>query len=121
MWQFVRYGAVGVVATAVYCVVLTVCVERAGWAPWLASGYGAAIGAQVAFLGNRWFTFARGPGLAASWWRFHATALVGALIGMAVVAAAVRLGLLHLPAQMFATGLMLVLTFLVNRRWAFRR
>ena len=40
---------------------------------------------------------------------------------MAVVAAAVRLGLHYVLAQMLATGLSLVLTFGINRVWTFRR
>lgn len=121
MWQFARYAGVGLLATAVHYTVLVLGVEQAAWAPWLASGYGATIGAQVAFLGNRWFTFAAGARLGTSWRRFQATALVGAVIGMAIVAAAGRLGVHYVPAQMLATGLVLVLSFVVNRIWSFRR
>jgi putative flippase GtrA len=120
MRQFIRYSSVGAVATAVHYLVLVACVEYVGLAPWLASGLGAATGAQIAFLGNRWYTFVHNAEIRTSWLRFQATALVGALIGMAVVAVSVRLGLHYLLAQMLATGLMLVLTFLINRAWTFR-
>lgn len=115
-----RYAGVGLVATAVHYGVLVVGVETAGWAPWLASGYGAAIGAQVAFLGNRWFTFAPGAQLARSWRRFQAIALLGALTGMGIVAGAARLGVHYLPAQVLATALVLLLSFVLNRFWSFR-
>ena len=121
MWRFARYASVGLVATAAHYTVLVVGVERAAWAPWLASGYGAAIGAQVAFLGNRWFTFAPGARLGTSWRRFQSTALVGALTGMAIVAGATKIGVHYLPAQMLATALVLVMSFAVNRFWSFRR
>ena len=85
----------------------------------LASGAGAVLGAQVAYAGNRWFTFAHRGALRASWPRFQATAAAGALFGMAVVALGVRLGLHYLLAQGMATLLVLVLSFAINRAWTF--
>ena len=120
MRQFLRYGAVGAVATAVHYLLLVACVEAGGWPAWLASGFGAVAGAQVAYLGNRWFTFAHRGAASASWPRFQATALMGALLGMAVMAIGVWLGLYYLLAQMLATVLGLVLTFWINRVCTFR-
>ena len=77
------------------------------------------LGAQVAYFGNRWFTFSHSGGLGISWIRFQAVALAGALLGMALVAAAVKAGLHYLLAQLMATALILLLTFLVNRNWTF--
>jgi putative flippase GtrA len=94
-------------------------VEAFGWPAWLGSGLGAVVGAQVAYAGNRRWTFAHRGRVAASWPRFQATALLGALAGMAIVAAGVRLGLHYLLAQVVATGASLLLTFAVNRRWTF--
>ena len=118
--QLMRYAAVGAVATLVHCLLLVLSVELAAWPAWLASGFGAVAGAQVAYYGNRRFTFAHRGALAASWSRFQATALLGAVAGMGVVALAVRMGLYYLLAQMLATLLMLLLTFGINRRWTFR-
>ena len=120
MRQLVRYGSVGAVATAVHYAILIACVQWAHWPAWLASGYGAATGAQVAYLGNRWFTFTDRAGIGASWLRFQALALVGALIGMAIVAVAVRLGGYYVMAQMAATAIVMLLTFVLNREWTFR-
>lgn len=92
MRQLIRYGLVGAVATAVHYAILIASVQWAHWPAWLASGYGAAIGAQVAYLGNRWFTFANRGGIGTSWLRFQALAVAGALLGMAIVALAVRVG-----------------------------
>ena len=91
-----------------------------GWPAFAASGFGAVVGAQVAYAGNRWFTFAHTGALRASWPRFQVTALLGALLGMAVVALGVRLGVHYVLAQMVATLLSLVLTFAINRVWTFR-
>jgi putative flippase GtrA len=119
MTPLLRYAAVGAVATAAHWGLMAVLVEP-GLAPaWLASGAGAVLGAQLAFAGNRVFTFGhRGP-VAAAWWRFMGTAALGALAGMAVVALAVAAGLHYLLAQALATALVLLLTFAVNRRWTF--
>jgi len=119
MQRFFRYGAVGVFATAAHYLVLIACVELAHWPAYLSSGIGAVIGAQVAYAGNRWFTFAHTGAIAASWPRFQITAVIGALLGMAIVAAGVRLGVHYLFAQFVATLASLVLTFLINRRWTF--
>ena len=71
MTRFLRYAAVGALATAVHYLVLVLSVEVATWPAYLGSGLGAVIGAQVAYLGNRHYTFAhRGP-VAASWPRFQ--------------------------------------------------
>ena len=115
-----RYTAVGAVATAAHYALLVWCVERGGWPAFAASGLGAALGAQVAYLGNRWFTFAHRGAVRASWPRFQATALLGALLGMGIVALGVRLGVHYLIAQVMATLTSLVITFAINRHWTFR-
>ncbi len=120
MQQLLRYGAVGTIATAVHYLLLVLCVELGAWPAWIASGLGAVMGAQVAYLGNRVFTFAHQGAVGTSWLRFQATALAGALLGMTVVALAVRLGVYYLLAQVLATVLALLLTFAINRNWTFR-
>lgn len=116
---FVRYSIVGAIATAAHYGLLTVLVELAHWPAPPAAGLGAVAGAQVAFAGNRWFTFAhRGPWVAA-WWRFQATAVLGAVVSMVTVAIGVQIGVHYLVAQVAGTLLSLLLTFAVNRRWSF--
>jgi putative flippase GtrA len=114
-----RYTSVGALATLVHYALLTLAVEFAGWPAWLASGAGALVGAQVAFIGNRTFTFAHRGAIPASWVKFQLTALLGALAGMAIVAIGVRVGFHYLLAQAVATLLVLGLTFAVNRHWTF--
>lgn len=121
LWgHFSRYTLVGVFATAAHYLVLVLCVEAWHAPAWLGSGIGATVGAQVAYAGNRWFTFAHRGAVGASWARFMLTALLGALLGMAIVAFGVRLGVHYLIAQVLATLASLVLTFAVNRAWTFR-
>ncbi len=120
MSRFARYALVGGVATAAHYLTLAGIVELAHWPAWWGSGLGAAVGAQVAYAGNRAFTFAHRGDVRASWPRFMLTALVGALLGMAIVAAGVGLGVHYLIAQIVATLAGLVLTFAINRAWTFR-
>ena len=121
MPRFLRYATVGAVATAAHYAILVALVE-AGWlAPARAAALGAWVGAQIAFAGNAAFTF-RGSGSGATfgaWLRFQLTALVGALLSFAIVAAGTRLGVHYLLAQAVATFVVLVVTFEINRRWSF--
>jgi putative flippase GtrA len=119
MRHFVRYSAVGAIATAAHYLVLIACVEWGHWPAFIASGTGAVVGAQVAYAGNRWFTFAHTGAIRASWPRFQATALIGAVLGMALVALGVWLGVYYVLAQVAATLLGLMLTFAINRAWTF--
>ncbi len=116
----IRYALVGVAATASHYALLSALVEWAAWAAWLSSGVGAALGAQVAFVGNRRFTFAHSGPVWPAWWRFQGTAGAGALLGMALVAVGVAAGLHYLLAQAGATVLVMLATFALNRAWAFR-
>jgi putative flippase GtrA len=118
---FARYLAVGVVATLSHWLVLALLVERGAVAAWLGSGIGAVVGAQVAFFGNRRYTFGHAGALWPAWWRFMGTAAVGALVGMAIVAAGVALGVHYLLAQAVATLTVLLLGFAINRGWTFAR
>ena len=116
-----RYGLVGGAATLAHWALLALLVEWGHVPPWLGSGAGAVLGAQVAFFGNRHYTFDHAGPLWPAWWRFMGTALLGGALGMAVVAGGVALGAHYLLAQAAATGLSMVLTFAVNRGWTFAR
>jgi putative flippase GtrA len=118
--SFFRYGLVGGVATAAHYLVLVICVEAFGWPAFIGSGVGAVVGAHVAFFGNRRFTFSHDGALGPAWLKFQGTALLGALVGMAIVAASVQAGWHYLLGQVLATLTSLVLTFAVNRAWTFR-
>jgi putative flippase GtrA len=117
--RFFRYAAVGAVATAVHYAILAGCVEAALLPPSWAAALGAWVGAQVAFAGNAWFTFAGAPVTVVAWLRFQIVAVLGALISFSVVGAGVGAGLHYLVAQAIATLVSLFVTYEVNRRWSF--
>jgi putative flippase GtrA len=114
-----RYALVGVVATGAHYALLLALAELLHWPAWLASGAGAAFGAQLAYVGNRWLTFAHQGPHRVAWPRFQLTAALGAVVGMVLVAAAQWLGLHYLIGQLLATLLVMLLTFAINRRWSF--
>jgi putative flippase GtrA len=119
MTRFLRYAAIGAVATAGHYLAMTALVEWADIAAWIASGWGATFGAQIAFLGNRHFTFDHQGDAWPAWFKFMGTAALGALLGMAIVAMGMASGWHYLAAQVVATLTSLVLTYAVNRRWTF--
>ncbi len=123
--SFVRYTVVGAAATLAHWLVLAGLVEGAAWAAGWASAAGAVVGAQVAFVGHRRFTFAPAPGalpaLWPAWWRFQATAAGLAVLGVGLVVVATAAGWHHLAAQALATGVVWVVGHAVNRCWAFGR
>ena len=121
MTSLLRYLLIGGLATAAHWLVLAALVEGGGLVPWLASGLGALVGAQLAFFGNRRFTFGHRGALWPAWWRFMGTAGLGAWVGMGIVAAGVALGLHYLLAQAAATAVNVLLTFAINRHWSFAR
>ena len=120
MKRFVRYSLVGGVATAVHYALLASIVEWVHWPAWWGSGIGAVVGAQVAFFGNRGFTFAHEGNVLPAWVKFQGTAIAGALLGMLIVGEAVAIGVHYLVGQVVATVASLVLTFAINRAWTFR-
>ena len=61
MTRLLRYTFVGALATAAHYALLVLCVEALGWPAWIASGAGATFGAQLAYIGNRRFTFGHRP------------------------------------------------------------
>ena len=120
---FTRYTSVGAFSTAVHYIFLALWVDAWGGPAWLGSGIGAVIGAQVGFWGNRRVTFEHQGAVWPAWRKFMTTAVIGTLLGMAIVAALAPpygVGLHYLLAQAVATGVVLVVGFAINRWWTFR-
>ncbi len=115
-----QYALIGLTATAAHYALLMLLVEWAGAPPGPAALMGALLGAGVAYLGNRRYTFsntAMPHGRAAP--RFAAIAGLGAVANAGVVAGGVALGLHYLLAQVLATAVVLLATYHLNRVWTF--
>lgn len=119
--SFARYSLAGGFATAVHYLVLLVLVEGLRVPAGIAAGLGALCGAAVAYLGNRQFTFTASVvphRLAAP--RFMLVAAFGAAVSAGVVWLGTTLSHSHYLAwQVLATGITLLLTYGLNRRWTF--
>jgi len=119
--QFAKFGVVGLSNTIITYAVFTLLEE--GFGVWYiaASGIGFAVGATNGFLLNRSWTFrghGENSGAAVRWFIVQGC---GLLLDLALIATFVELGHLNkLIAQAFATVIVVVITFFINRRWTFR-
>lgn len=117
---FWRYGLIGGVATGVHYALLVALVEGARTGPGPASASAAGVGAIVAYLLNRRYTFGAAAPHRRALPRFLLTATLGAAgNGLIVWSASAAWGWHYLAAQALATVTILFLTFQLNRRWAF--
>ncbi len=118
--QVATYASVGAVATVVHYAILIGLVEAGGWRPVPATLCGYVAGGVVAYVLNRRHTFASDRPHAEAGWRFAFTAFLGFCVTYVLMSLFVeRLGAPYLPAQFVTTGLAMVVTFAINRRWTF--
>jgi putative flippase GtrA len=118
--QLLRYGFAGSIGTALQYAMLVGLVQYAHAPAVAASTAGAIAGAIVNYaLNHRWtFASARSHGHALP--RFAAVALAGIGINAIVMGAMLSLvGVHYLAAQIVATGVVFVASFLANRAWTF--
>ncbi len=119
--QFAKFGVVGISNTLIAYGLFTLLEEVFGVWYIAASGIGFAVGATNGFLLNRSWTF-RGHGTghdaALRWIVVQGCGLVLDLVLIAGFVAGA--GLNKLVGQAFATAIVVVITFFVNRRWTFR-
>jgi putative flippase GtrA len=119
--QFVKFGIVGVSNTVLAFAIYTVLLKVFGVWYLAASAIGFVLGAVNGFLLNRRWTFAGhvGDSLTPVRWgvvQGCGLALNEGLLYLFVDGASVE----KLLGQVFATGIVTVVTFLANRAWTFR-
>jgi putative flippase GtrA len=119
-----RFGAVGLLNTAISLAVIMGLEEGLGTNPQLANACGYAVGICSGFVLSRRFVFRSGSSSRATAPRYLVTVLAGFCLNQAVLAEAhVVLGagtLNHLVAQVCAMGSYTVSVFLACRLWVFR-
>jgi putative flippase GtrA len=118
--QLLRYGLAGAVGTALQYAILVSLVQFARAPAVAASTVGAIAGALVNYVLNHRWTFASDRTHEHALPRFAAVALAGIAINAIVMGTMLSLvGVHYLVAQIVATGVVFVVSFLVNRAWTF--
>ena len=119
-----RFGAVGLLNTAISLSVITVLDRAFGAAPALANAAGYAVGLMSGFVLSRRFVFRSAAAPRATAPRYLLTVAAGFCLNQIVLAQALNLlgpgALNHLAAQLCAMGSYTVSVFLVCRYWVFR-
>lgn len=120
--QLFIYGALGLVGTAGHYLVLFLLVEFAELAVLISSSAGFVTGAVINHELNRRFLFHRTQrSYSGSAVRFFMVAAAGFLVNLSVMYVLTDVFSAHyLIAQVVATGLVFLVTFLVNKLWTFQ-
>lgn len=118
--QFLRFAAVGGVATVIHYAILAALVELAH-APLIAStSAGFTAGALFSYVTNRRLNFETRPPFTRGLAKFFAFGLIGLALNGLILSALHRLGMHYMLAQCFATGIVLVYNFATARWIVFR-
>jgi len=121
MVQFMRFGVVGGIATAVQYLVLIMLVQWAGINPVISSAIGFTASAFLNYALNYRYTFRSGRSHRQALPRFFAVALSGLSLNTLLMALMVGvLGLNYMLAQLTATSAVLFGNFFANRHWTFK-
>lgn len=120
MSQFFNFLGVGAIATAVHYIFLLILVEVFGFNVVLSSGLGAFAGAVTSYILNRKHTFNSTLPHSSTMPKFFAVA--GLAVIMNVILMKLFTSFFNLPyflAQVITTGLLIILTFGLNKLWSF--
>jgi putative flippase GtrA len=117
--QLLRFGVVGLLATALHAGVYGLAVSRFAIAPLLANPLAFAVAFSISFVGHHRWTFA-GHGADGAMPRFLATALLGLASNQCLVWLLVEhLGLPPLSGLLGILLLTPALVFVTSKYWAF--
>lgn len=118
--RFVRYAGVGAIGTVGHYATLFFLVDFVGLGAVAASSTGFLVGGMINYLLNYKFTFQSQESHTTTAPRFFAIALGGFFLnGGAMFLFVNQIGLYYLLAQLVATGIILIWTFLANHYWTF--
>ena len=118
--QFIRFGLVGGVATAIHYFILYALHGRLGWNGLLAPTLGLGSSAAFNFTANYYFTFRAEIPILESFWRFVVVTSVGLLLNAAIFWLLVsQLSWFYLAGQATATIALLLWNFLFSRSFTY--
>lgn len=120
--QFAWYGGVGIIGTGVHYTIFLVAVQFNILAPVPASTTGYLFGAITNYYCNYYITFKSNSTHVKTMLKFFIVALFGLVINyMIFYMSYTYYGFHHLLSQIFATGVVFVLTFCINKLWTYNR
>ena len=118
--QFMTFSGVGAIGTMGHYATLIVLVQIWGVAPIYASTAGFAVGAIINYFLNYWYTFRSKKRHAEAMVKFFSVAVLGTGINGLIMFLGTELVHIHyLLVQLFATGIIVFLTFILNKLWTF--
>jgi putative flippase GtrA len=118
--RFVAYGASGAVATASHYATLVALVSLAGMGEVAASSIGFLVGACVKYPLNYWAIFRSTALHRVAVVRFDVGLAIGFALNAALLALLLRtLPLHYLVLQVFTTGAVVVVNYVIARNWVF--
>ena len=119
--QFLSFLGAGAIATTCHYAVLVALVEVANVVPVSASALGALTGAAISYYLNRNFTFHSKADHRKTAPKFFAVALLAIVINTALmVVFTIWLLIPYFLAQVLTTGLLIIITFGLNKLWSFK-
>jgi putative flippase GtrA len=113
--EFLRFAAIGALATVIHYAALILLVEVAHEPLIPSTSAGFTLGAVVSYSLNRRITFRHQPHFGRGLVKFVSLGSVGLGLNALIVAAFVHAGVQYILAQMTATGTILLWNFLVSR------
>jgi len=118
--QLFTYSLVGAVGTAAHYAVLLILVELVEVNPVIATTYGFIVGAITNYILNYYLTFKSKKAHVEALTKFLLVATVGAAINSLIMYIGTEtLAFHYLLAQVTATALVLLWSYLVNKHWTF--
>lgn len=118
--QFLVYASVGVVGTAGHYVTLVSLVQVSGVNPVYATTLGFVIGALINYFLNYRITFRSQKRHVETLPKFFVVAGTGGTVNSLFMLVALKyLSIHYMLIQFTATGLVLVINFLLNKTWTF--
>lgn len=116
--SFTKYTFVGAFATFIHYAIFLISIHFFSSIPWKATMFGAAGGALIAYILNYHHTFLSHAKHSVLLPKFLIVASFGVLIQTLIVAIFTP-QIHYLLAQLIATAVGLILTFMINRFWTF--
>jgi putative flippase GtrA len=118
--QFLLFAGVGAVGTLGHYTTLIVLVQFWAVDPVFASSFGFVVGAIVNYILNYHFTFQSEKRHAEALTKFLIVAIIGAGInGFIMYIGIENTDINYMVVQLFATGVVLLWNFIVNKLWTF--